>query len=405
MIKDIIKHTKAYYCLDCGKCTGVCPVSRVARDFSPRTLILKALRGDRDDLLKSKSIWSCLTCGLCDQRCPSGIRYIELTRAIRQEAQGEGEQAVCSHGGSFQSLMRIMTSPSLKQNRLEWLTGDMKTRSTGEVLYFVGCAPYFDAFFSDIGVSTLTSVKSAIQLLNHLGIEPVLLPNERCCGHDLLWSGDFEGFSRLAKHNLEAIERSGAKRVIFSCPEGYRTFKLDYPEHFGKLGFEVEHISEVVAAEISKSTLQLRPQKEVVTYQDPCRLGRHLGIYEAPRATINAIPKLELREMERNRSSAVCCGVSAWLNCDSCTKLLQIQRLTEARSTGANLLITACPKCEIHLRCAMSGENGAPQIETKDLSTLIVESIEKERERGEESAELVAKRGGRAKKTGKARRK
>jgi Fe-S oxidoreductase len=232
----------------------------------------------------------------------------------------------------------------------------------------------------------------------------VLLRDERCCGHDLLWSGDFEGFSRLAKHNLEAIEKSGAKRVIFSCPEGYRTFKLDYPEHFGKLGFEVEHISEVVAARISKVALELNPRKGVITYQDPCRLGRHLGVYEPPRAMLNAIPELELREMERSRSSSICCGVSAWLNCDSCTKLLQVQRLKEAQSTGAKVLITACPKCEIHFRCAMSGEDGAPKIETKDLSTLIVELIRKGKQAGKKAGKTETKARGTAKKARKTKK-
>jgi len=398
-IAEVVKRIEAYYCLDCGKCTGVCPVSRVSRDFSPRTLILKAVRGDRDDLLKNGSIWTCLACGLCDEKCPSGIRYIELTKAIRLEAHGEGERAMCSHGGAFQSLMHIMTSPNLKQNRLEWLTPDMGVKKTGEVLYFVGCAPYFDAFFSDIGVSTLTSVKSTIRLLNHLEIEPVLLPNERCCGHDLLWSGDLEGFRKLAEHNLEAIKRSGAKRVVFSCPEGYRTFKLDYAEHFGKLGFEVQHISEVLANAILKRDLQFSPVKGVITYQDPCRLGRHLGVYEPPRATLGAIPELELREMGRSRASSICCGVSAWLHCDSCTKLLQLQRLKEAQSTGANLLITACPKCEIHFRCAISGEDGGPDIEIRDLATLAAEAIGKRPDVGKKPSKAVTRKGKAVKKT------
>lgn len=376
-IVDAVKRTEAYYCLDCGKCTGVCPVSRVSRDFSPRTLLLRAIRGDRDDLLKNRSIWTCLACGLCDERCPSGIHYMELTKAMRLEAHGKGEEASCSHGGALQSLMHIMTSPRLNQNRLEWLTKNMKVQNKGEVLYFVGCAPYFDAFFSDIGVDILRSARSAIHILNHLGIKPVLLPNERCCGHDLLWGGDLEGFKRLAEHNLAAIEKSGAKKVIFSCPEGYRTFKLDYVEHFGPLKFDVHHISEFLAEEISEGNLQFHPVRRMITYQDPCRLGRHLGIYEEPREVLKAIPELELREMPRSKKGSVCCGVSAWLNCDSYSKLIQVQRLKEARATGAKLLVTACPKCEIHFRCAMSGEDKSFEIEIKDIVTLAAEALGK----------------------------
>lgn len=376
-LTDVVKRTQAYFCLDCGKCTGVCPVSRVRRDYSPRVLLLRAVRGAHEELTEDSSIWICLACGLCNERCPSGIQYIELTKAIRLEAHDRGEEASCSHGGAFQSLMRIMTSPKLNQHRLDWLTKDLRVKDTGEILYFVGCAPYFDAFFSDIGVETLKSVKSSISILNYLGIEPVLLPNERCCGHDLLWGGDFEGFKRLAEQNLSSIEKSGAKKVIFNCPECYRTFKLDYAEHFGKLKFDVQHISEFLAENASAESLKLSAKKLSVTYQDPCRLGRHLGIYDQPRNVLNAIPELELKEMPRSKKGAICCGVSAWLNCDSYSKLIQEQRLKEAKSTGAELLVTACPKCEIHFRCAMSGKDEGIKIETKDFSTLIAEALER----------------------------
>ncbi len=378
-IADVVKRVKAYYCLDCGKCTSVCPVSRASRDYSPRKLLLKAVRGFEEELVRDTSIWTCLTCGLCEERCPSGIQYMELTRAIRMEGHRKGEEAVCSHGGAFQSLMRIMTSSKLNQNRLDWLTKDLKVEEKGDVLYFVGCAPYFDAFFSDIGVETLKSARSAIRILNHRDISPVLLSNERCCGHDLLWGGDFEGFKRLAEHNIAAIKKSGAKKVVFTCPECYRTFKLDYTEHFGELEFQIQHISELLAEEIDRGNIQFEAKKGAVTYQDPCRLGRHLGIYEEPRKALNAIPELELREMPRSKKASICCGVSAWLNCDSYSKLIQTLRLKEARSTGAKVLVTACPKCEIHFRCAMSGEDKSFQIETKDLATLMAETLKTQR--------------------------
>ncbi len=391
-IADAVKKIEAYYCLDCGKCTGICPVSRTSRDFSPRKLLLSALRGERDGLFQNSSIWACLTCALCDEKCPSGIRYIELTKAIRLEAHGKGEEATCSHGGAFQSLMRIMTSPKLNQNRLEWIDKDLKVKNKGDVLYFVGCAPYFDAFFSDIGAETLKSARSTIQILNRLGIEPVVLRDERCCGHDLLWGGDFEGFKRLALHNLSAIEKSGAKKVVFSCPEGYRTFKLDYAEHFGPLKFEVQHLSELVADEIGKGNLELHPKREVVTYQDPCRLGRHLGVYDEPRAMLNAIPDVDFREMGRSRNGSICCGVSAWLHCDAATKLLQVQRLREAESTGAGTMVVACPKCEIHFRCTMSGSEEDFKIDIKDLATLTAEAMEKPAAKRQKPVKATAKK-------------
>jgi len=376
-IAKAIKDSRAYLCMECGKCTGTCPVSRYNHGYSPRILVNKAIRSGDIDLLKDKNIWACLTCKLCDERCPAAIEYIDLTLTMRLEAKKIGEQALCSHGGAAQSLMRIMTTPELEQKRLDWIDNKLKTTQKGDVLYFVGCLPYFDILFSDIKVNTLQAARSSIKILNHLGITPVVLPQERCCGHDLLWSGDMENFEKLARHNIEEIKKSGAKKIVFSCPEGYRTFKIDYPKYFST-DFEVEHITETISGAISDGKLKLNNSKKVVTFQDPCRLGRHLGIYDEPRKAIAAVPDMRLNEMERSRERAICCGVSAWMNCSTYSKSIQRARLTEAKKTEADLLILSCPKCEIHFQCAMNDEKAGKEVKIKtiQLVTLIADALE-----------------------------
>jgi Fe-S oxidoreductase len=337
----------------------------------------KAIRSGDLDLLKDKNIWACLTCKLCDERCPAAIEYIDLTLTTRLEAKKIGEQALCSHGGAAQSLMRIMTTPELEQKRLDWIDSNLKTTQKGELLYFVGCLPYFDILFSDIKVNTLQAARSSIKILNHLGVTPVVLPQERCCGHDLLWSGDMENFEKLARHNIEEIKKSGAKKIVFSCPEGYRTFKIDYPKYFST-DFDVEHITETISGAISDGKLKFKNLEKVVTFQDPCRLGRHLGIYDAPRKAIAAVPELRLNEMTRSRERAICCGVSAWMNCSTYSKSIQRARLTEAKETEADLLVLSCPKCEIHFQCAMNDEKTGKEakIQTVQLVTLIADALE-----------------------------
>ncbi|UCD06598.1 MAG: (Fe-S)-binding protein [candidate division WOR-3 bacterium] len=376
-IAKAIKDSKAYLCMECGKCTGTCPVSRYNHGYSPRILVNKAIRSGDLDLLKDKNIWACLTCKLCDERCPAAIEYIGLTLTTRLEAKKIGEQALCSHGGAAQSLMRIMTTPELEQKRLDWIDSNLKTTQKGELLYFVGCLPYFDILFSDIKVNTLQAARSSIKILNHLGITPVVLPQERCCGHDLLWSGDMENFEKLARHNIEEIKKSGAKKIVFSCPEGYRTFKIDYPKYFST-DFDVEHITETISGAISDGKLKFKNLKKVVTFQDPCRLGRHLGIYDEPRKAIAAVPELSLNEMTRSRERAICCGVSAWMNCSTYSKSIQRARLTEAKETKADLLVLSCPKCEIHFQCAMNDEKTGKEakIKTIQLVTLIADALE-----------------------------
>lgn len=376
-IEKAIKESKAYLCMECGKCTGSCPVSRFNRGYSPRILVNKAIRSGQLELLKDKNIWVCLTCKLCDERCPANIDYIELTLAMRQEAQKIGEEAICSHGGAAQSLMRIMSTPDLQQKRMDWIDNDLEVAGSGETLYFVGCLPYFDVLFKDIEVNTIKAAKASIKILNHLGITPVVLPNERCCGHDLLWGGELDSFKKLAQYNINEINKVGVKKIIFSCPEGYRTFKIDYPKYF-ECNFEVQHITEVIAEAMDQGKIKLKEFAKTVSYQDPCRLGRHLGIYDEPRKAITSVPQLKLKEMVRNRKSAICCGVSAWMNCSTYSKSIQIARLKEAKQTGADLLVLACPKCEIHFNCAMKDDKVGEdvKIETIQLVTLIADLLD-----------------------------
>jgi Fe-S oxidoreductase len=166
---------------------------------------------------------------------------------------------------------------------------------------------------------------------------------------------------------------------VFSCPEGYRTFKLDYPNYVD-LGCEVQHISEFLAEKIGENGVKFKEIKKKVTYQDPCRLGRHLGVYDAPRNVIKSIPGLELVEMRHSGLESICCGTSAFTNCDSYSNMLRAERLCEATETGAELLITACPKCQTHFRCAMvdKGEEhrSTPKIEIMDLANLVASAIE-----------------------------
>ncbi|GAG91269.1 unnamed protein product, partial [marine sediment metagenome] len=253
-----------------------------------------------------------------------------------------------------------------------------RTSEKSDVMLFIGCSPYFEPVFEDIPMRTLNIAEASLKVLNSLGIEPLVHPDERCCGHDALWVGDVETFKKLAEHNAAIIKESGVKKVIFFCPECYRTFKLDYPDYV-KLDCEVMHISELLAQRLETEGLRFNEVKRKVTYQDPCRLGRHLGIYDAPRKVLQAIPGIELVEMEHNREESICCGTSCFTNCDSYSKQIRVERLLEAKATGAETLITSCPKCQTHFRCAMvnKGEEKGPDIEIElmDLVNLVATSL------------------------------
>ncbi|MBM4400647.1 MAG: (Fe-S)-binding protein, partial [Crenarchaeota archaeon] len=329
------------------------------------------------------------TCGLCQERCPSNVQYVDFVRACREEARLLGITGNCSHKDVLLDLQRIMANPKTKQKRLSWLPKDAKVSETSDILYFVGCLPYFDVIFKDINVKSLETAKSVVRILNKVGIEPVLLKNERCCGHDLYFTGDMENFEKLAKMNVTAIREAKAKKVITSCAECYRTLKLDYPKIVGDLGFEVIHISEFLADIIAKEQLEFPEvfEDKKVVYHDPCRLGRQMGVYDPPRSVIKSIPETDLLEMERSRENSLCCGVSAWLNCGKLSKQIQLDRLKEAKATGAEWLITACPKCQIHLKCAMDGElpvkRSKVDVKVYDLAVLVEKALDKKHSRKE----------------------
>jgi len=378
-LEDIVNDTKAYYCLECSKCTSICPVSQYDPSYFPRTLIEDALLGSETGFIQDKKLFSCLGCYACSLRCPSNVDYPALIQKMRALAFEAGERGDQAHGGFLHSVTRLMARSPYKQDRLYWLTDEFKTSDNSDTLFFVGCSPYFEPVFEYTGASSLDITKASLKILNHLGIEPVVLADEKCCGHDALWTGDEETFKKLAEHNTKLIKEAGVKKLIFSCPEGYRTFKLDYPRYGFELDCELQHISELLSEKIDEDGLKFKEIKKKVTYQDPCRLGRHMGVYDAPRKVIGAIPGIDLIEMEQNKEYALCCGTSAYVNCDSCSHELRVGRVLEAKDTGAEAIITSCPKCRTHFKCAMNhrGEEKGPDIdmEVMDLANLTAEAL------------------------------
>jgi len=312
------------------------------------------------------------------ERCPSGVDFtgfIKEMRALLMETKGvKGYRA---HDGAIHSWIRMMATSELRQHRLDWVTEDLKVRETGDVAYFVGCAPYFDVFFAGIEVDTLAIARDSIRLLNFLEIEPVLLADERCCGHDLLWTGDREHFRALCRLNYEAFKDAGVKEIICSCPECYYIWQEEMPNICPGFDIQVTLLIDLLEREINKGGVTFRPWKERVTFQDPCRLSRTEGRADVPRTLLGLIPQLRLAEMEHFGRGAVCCGNCGFINCDAYSKQIQVKRLKEARSTRAHTLVTACPKCMIHLTCALRDRTrfGEWRLEVCDLVSILARQI------------------------------
>jgi Fe-S oxidoreductase len=292
----------------------------------------------------------------------------------------------------LQGLMQFMTTPNLKPNKLFWLTDDLKIAEKGKTLLFIGCLPIYQTVFENINVNSLDILRASIKLLNLAGIEPVLSNQERCSGHDMLWTGEVQTFQKLAELNYKIFNELQVETIITVCPEGYMTLKNDYPEYLnGQNGhngqndnnwdFEVIHITEYLADLIRKGELKIPEENPVnnltVTYHDPCRLGRLMKVYDAPREILQAIPGLKFREMEHNRNRALCCGVSNWTNCSNTSLSIRAERLSEAQSTCSDKMITSCPKCQIHFKCYTNNKFVEPQIniDIEDITVFLAKSL------------------------------
>lgn len=377
-IEEIISYHDVYACQDCGKCTSACPLAISGKPFSPRALASAIIAGDIDSPEVRNGVWACLTCGLCYDRCPSAVNFAGFIRDIRHVFKSKQIMGLENHGGFFQSLMRTMTSPALEIKRWNQLPSGIEVDPKNKILFFGGCAPYFDIFFNrHLSVQTSKTIYDSMRLLNFFDIKPAVLENERCCGHDLLWAGDINNFEKLAQLNMDMIGDLGIEEVITNCPECFWTISNDYPKHGFDLPFKITHMYDFLEREIGKGAIDFQKIDARITFQDSCRLSRFDGRPDLPRNLINRLNPASFEEMQDSGSAAICCGNTCWTGCDSYSKALQVKRLKQAKATGSDVLLTSCPKCQVHLRCAMEDPYLGDEIkmEMMDLTSMIVKTI------------------------------
>jgi heterodisulfide reductase subunit D len=244
--------------------------------------------------------------------------------------------------------------PSAK--RMAWAPGTERIGRTADVVFYAGCTPSYVRR----GIA-----RSAYSLLEAAGIDFALLDGEVCCGHPHISMGRPDLARQEMEQNLAAIERSGAKTVVFACPGCLATFRKDAPEILDRqLPFEALHLSEYLAVSPAFRALRLQKRSRVVTYHDPCTLGRGLGIFDPPRRVIEAVPSSRLMEMPRTRERSYCCGNGGFVRFDTEEMSIEseMSRLAEAEKTGAEVVLSACPACQIGLLDAARREKSAIEV-------------------------------------------
>jgi heterodisulfide reductase subunit D len=239
----------------------------------------------------------------------------------------------------------------------------------GKDIYFAGCTARF--LEPAVAEATVKVLQSAGIDIAHLG------EHEKCCGFVSGHDGNTQLLEEKADQNTKALEKAGAKRVIVSCAHCYKTFKYDYPLIVGTLPFEVVHIAELISQLIEEKKIKFTAEiKKKVTYHDPCFLGRHSNVYDAPRKVLESIPGIELVEMKRNGRWSYCCGSGAKIS-SSCypeyTAAITKERLLEGKQV-ADTIVTACTTCFSHMNKAV--EKGTIELKIHDLPTVVAEAME-----------------------------
>lgn len=253
------------------------------------------------------------------------------------------------------------------QARTKWSEG-LELPKSGEIVFFAGCYGSFRK--PEVARATVKVLRAAGINVAYLG------DDEWCCGMIPGWSGQPEIEAAMAKHNVGALKRAGAKRVVISCAEGYRTFKQAYPKIVGKLPFEVLHTTQLLAGLIKDGKLKLSKQvKEKVTYHDPCFLSRHCRIYNEPRDVIKSIPGIEFKEMEHSGLFADCCGNGAGVTGPSFPEMenQNASKCVKNAKAVADVIATCCPRCVETLNHKASEAN--TKIKTIDLVELVERAL------------------------------
>ena len=230
-----------------------------------------------------------------------------------------------------------------------------------EWVYFIGCTSNYRQ--QQIRDATLNLMKKA-------GINFTLI-DEHCCTSPMLRTGQNDAVIDFMNYNIDKIKDVGATKVFTSCAGCYRTLLKDYEKLGAELGFEVFHTTEVIKQLLDGGKIKINSKyNTTVTYHDPCHLGRHTGVYDEPRRILSAIPGIELIEMEWNRKFSKCCGAGGGFRSGRPEDAIAVaaQRVKEAESTGASILVTACPFCLRNL------SDGAKSIDS-DIEVRTIESL------------------------------
>jgi Fe-S oxidoreductase/nitrate reductase gamma subunit len=394
-------------CTNCGRCEDVCPAHGSGVALNPRKLIrdLKdhlgevgpalvaggdAGSGGRPPLfgeptagepapaVTEEELWGCRTCGACQQECPVHIEHVpkivDMRRALVMTEARMGEAAQ-----QFLKNLDERMHPwvGAAHDREAWFADlDVKVLGRGdaaEYLFWVGCT----GAMMDRNIQVTRAV---VEVLKAAGVDFAVLGSEEVCtGDPARRIGGELTFQTCAKTNIETFERYGVRKIISTCAHCFNTLANEYPDFGGR--YEVLHHTQLIAQLVRSGRLKLARRLDLPTFHDPCYLGRHNGEYDAPREILSGLSADgEIRELERSRSRALCCGAGggyAWMD-DDPARRINHTRLEQVVASGARTVAVACPFCLQMFDDARAARDPEKRVRAADIAELVAEALDGE---------------------------
>ena len=372
---DFVRDYTLLECIQCGRCTGGCPVS-MKTDLNIRGIIYEALVEDTIELSGMEVLWDCTNCLTCTTLCPKDIKPADVIIGLRGYIVGEGKGVPPRVRDALMSAFtRGNTLGFATEDRGAWVEElDFEVKNVldeGEtdLLFYVGCSPAYDPRIQPVTRALATVFQRVGIDFGTMGVD------EMCCANEIKRIGEAEGFESMVEEYHEIFGEFQASRMVTVSPHCFNTFKNEY----GDMPFSVQHYTQLLADLVDDGKLNWStgvPKK--VTYHDPCFLGKHNDIYDEPRHILRSIPGVEFEDLDRSRERSVCCeggGGRMWAEGTNIEERLAHQRVRDAVDLGAEVLAVACPFCLLTLEDAVKILELEDKIQVMDIMELVAQAI------------------------------
>jgi Fe-S oxidoreductase/nitrate reductase gamma subunit len=395
----------AYACIQCNRCQDVCPATATGKSLSPAALEINK-RMELNDLaaqqspfaftpapfekdspsprpllqfaLSPEAAWACTTCGACMEVCPTqDEQMLDIIDIRRNQVMIEGEFPAQLQS-AFRGMERAQNPWGINhEQRLAWADGlNVQTTDenpTPDVLYWVGCAASYDP-------QAQKTARAFVELLQHAEVNFAVLGKKECCtGDSARRAGNEYLYRQLADKNVSTLNTVRPKLIVASCPHCLNSIGHEYKQIGGD--YKVLHHTEYLETLVAAKKLTATPSEATITYHDPCYLGRHNGIYDAPRNLLHVLSNT-IPELPRNRENAFCCGAGGaqfWKEEEPGEQRISDNRFREVQQTlapaqGEKVLAVGCPFCKSMLG-STPGKADSEDIVIKDVAELLLEGV------------------------------